>query len=168
MGNTIWIFQDLIAEKGIMTQLSAGYQHFWPRGVLEFQGRRRKDIFFSFPTSLSLSPLIEAQLLRHSYPTLRLGDFPEELSGVSKTFPIPHLQQAPEDLQTITDFSKPMFMATLVCFSTLQGGEERSWPGEREAGCSRCYPSTAGASSLHGQGRNTAQLGKVVQGKLLL
>lgn len=45
------------------------------------------------------------------------------------------------------------------------GGEkERSWPVHGEAGCSRHHASTAGASSLHKQGRNAAQPGTVVQG----
>lgn len=99
---------------------------------------------------LPLPPLIEPQLLRHSHPTLRLGALPEELSGVSKDFPIPHPQQAPEDLQTITPVSPcswQLCSASALCW----GEEERSWPGEGEAGCSGHYPSTAGASSLHEQ-----------------
>lgn len=44
------------------------------------------------------------------------------------------------------------------------GEEEKFWPGYGEAGCSRHHASTAGSSSLHEQGRNTAQPGKVVQG----
>lgn len=44
------------------------------------------------------------------------------------------------------------------------GEEERSGPEHGEAECSRHHASTAGASFLHEQGRNSAQPGTAVQG----
>lgn len=105
-----------------MTQLGAGYHHFWPRGLLEFLGRRREDFFFSLKF---VSLLIQLQLLRQSHPT-QAGALQEEC---------PHFW-----------------------------GRRRSWPGHGEAGCSGHHASTAGASSLHEQGWNRAQPGKVLQG----
>lgn len=106
-----------------MTQLGAGYRHSWPRAVLEFLDRRRKDLF----SYLHLSLFSFSSSSWYSLVPLRL-----ELSKRS---------------------------------ALLSGGEEeRSWPGHGEAGCFRHHSSTAGASSLCKQGRNTAQPGIAEQG----
>lgn len=129
------------------------------------------DVFY-FPTSVS--PLIEHQPLRHFHPALHPGALPEELSGISKIFPIPHPQQAPEDLQTINCLNSCSWQ---LCSASAPCWGKKKDPSQRKKKQGALVivppllehrPSTAGALSLHGLVRNTAQLGKVVQGKLLV
>lgn len=149
-------WHNLVLDTNIFGQ--GAYLSFWVE-----EGR----LFFFSSLHLPLPPLTEPQLLRRSHPTLRLGALPEELSGVSKDFSIPHPQQAPEDLQTITPLrpcSWQLCFASALCW----GEEERFWPGEGggrmlQALSLHCWSIIPARAS-----RNTAQLGKAVQGKLLV
>lgn len=132
------------------------------KGSTWVSGQQKEGLFF-FSLRVSLFLL---SLSPSSWDTL-IPLFVWELSqknwGSFQVFRYPWPPTSPRG-PTDHYASKPMFMATLLCFSTLLGGRRkivargRGGRVEMRCGC-RHYPSTAGASSLHEQGRNIAQLG---------